>query len=920
MCIITLVCCLMLTLFPAVPAGAAENTAVMPNGGQEQAPEDADDGQEQIPENGEIALDDSLSDLLETYFNGLLTVGIAGYDEADVERWLSADVVRNVISRVENLSEQEKAIDDVAFTVTAYDADTGELSAEVTETVNGTPFTTTHALQVSGGEDDGWRVESDYFMDSVLYDPDINLGAAPPTPPQTHPNTWKNTGNQAVDIAKIALTQEGYKEAYAGGVGNYTKYNVWYYGKNRPDPWCAIFISWCANQAGISTSVIKENAVASGYAVQAKVVKGKKIASMKNNSFGAPAYAFGEKAAKCGDIAYIDTMGDDVSHHVGLVYDADSSYIYTIEGNSGDKVTKRKFSTKTGHMGSSKTKIVFFARPNYVTDTQPPTLSIQTGQASYTITQGSECDVTGSITSNYPLTEVKATLGAWSASVPNLKGNSLDIGTSAINDFKGADLPVGTHTLNITAANSGGKTASASIPITVVAPAQISFSPNPLRIQQGTTEAVTVQFQGQNVGDLDISSIRESDLVEFKEWWERALSVGTTTLILEGKRVGKQNFQIALLNESGERLASGGLDVEVYALDERIKEYFDFEAEVTFQNPPSLYRTPTDAAPYGTFSQSTCLCNRGARLRDGSVWLAMTAEYGGDWFRVQDALNVTPVISVSPETLTLKVGETKTLSVRYSCMPDAKAFELECRLGEDIITLEEESRDDLPPLDSYGTVNMKLSVHADGEGTANIDFRLLDVNGNARAEKVFPVKVTSETVVPPDVSPEKYYYEAVKWAVEKNIIINPSQYFSPGDRCTRASAVTFLWRLAGAPAPASSHNPFTDVVAVDDYYNAVLWAVERGITNGTSETKFSPDAYCNRGQIVTFLHRYAGTPPAKGVNTFKDVAPGRFCYDSVNWASGLNITQGFSDNTFHPAEVCTRGQIITFIYRYAANN
>ena len=387
MCIMMLVCCLILTLFPAAPAEATENTAVMPGVSEEQEPENAGDG-EQTPEGtgdgeqtpgstddgGEASteMDDSLSELLDTYFKELLTGGVANYDGKTLESWLSNDTLENVIVRVENLGEREKVVDDVVFIVTRYDANTGELSADVTETVNGTPYTSTHTLQLSGNADDGWRVESDSFMDSVLYDGTVNVGAAAPQPNQTHPNTWKKTGNQAEDIVGIALTQEGYKE-----VGeNYTKYNVWYYGYNQSAMWCAIFISWCANQAGIPTSIIKKNALASGY----------NVSNMQNNLYGAPAYKLGSKTTAPGDIAYIGNSKKNVSNHVGLVWSVDSNYIYTIEGNSGNKVTKHKYSAKTGQLaGSTNPKIVFLARPNYVN--APSTLSIDPKQTAYTITR-----------------------------------------------------------------------------------------------------------------------------------------------------------------------------------------------------------------------------------------------------------------------------------------------------------------------------------------------------------------------------------------------------------------------------------------------------------------------------------------------------------------------------------------------------
>ena len=518
-CSLILACCLALTLFPSA---SAMSDAI---GNPSSAP------------------DDALLSLLDAYLKTILTTGTADYDDAELARWMSYDVLESAVLRVEKLSEQEITVADVDYTVTQYRAERGELVADVFETVGGETFTTTHDIRLSGNAADGWRIEADSRRDSVLPDfVSINAGTNAPRPSAGRENDWTNTGNQAVDIAQVALTQLGYAETG----DNYTKYNVWFYGSNQSAPWCAIFISWCAAQAGVPESIVARNARASGFSVS----------NMRLNRYGAPAYAFGDKAAQCGDIAYIDNSGNEVSNHVGLVYKADSEYIYTVEGNCGDKVITRKYSTRTGRIGSSKVKIVFFARPDYAND--------------------------------------------------------------------------------------------------------------------------------------------------------------------------------------------------------------------------------------------------------------------------------------------------------------------------------------------------------EGPGV--------------------PAPTPSEPGMPPDVQAGTYYYDAVKWAVENSIIIRPAQNFNPDNPCTRASAVTFLWRLAGAPAPSSDENPFRDIVPVDSYYYAVLWAVERGITRGTTDTTFSPDALCNRGQIVTFLHRFAGTLPGPNVNSFADVTRGAFCYDAVSWASFLNVAQGYSDNTFRPQETCKRAQIIVFLYRYATAN
>ncbi|MGN1307641.1 MAG: S-layer homology domain-containing protein [Faecousia sp.] len=167
-----------------------------------------------------------------------------------------------------------------------------------------------------------------------------------------------------------------------------------------------------------------------------------------------------------------------------------------------------------------------------------------------------------------------------------------------------------------------------------------------------------------------------------------------------------------------------------------------------------------------------------------------------------------------------------------------------------------------------------------------------------------------------DVPADAYYYDAVLWAVKNGITKGTGDTtFSPNDTCTRAQVVTFLWRAAGSPAPKSGTMPFTDVAADTYYYDAVLWAVENGITKGTGDTTFSPDDTCTRAQVVTFLWRSRKSPAADSANPFTDVAADTYYYDAVLWAVENGITQGTGDTTFSPNDTCTRAQIVTFLYR-----
>ena len=169
-----------------------------------------------------------------------------------------------------------------------------------------------------------------------------------------------------------------------------------------------------------------------------------------------------------------------------------------------------------------------------------------------------------------------------------------------------------------------------------------------------------------------------------------------------------------------------------------------------------------------------------------------------------------------------------------------------------------------------------------------------------------------------DVKKGDYFFDPVLWALNHDPQITDGTTdttFSPADTCTRGQVVTFLWRAMGCEEPANKTNPFSDVKDSDYFYKAVLWAVEKGITDGTSDTTFSPADPCTRAHVVTFLWRAENKPDAGSKNPFGDVASGNYYTDAVLWAVSKQITDGTSDTTFSPADPCTRGQIVTFLYR-----
>ena len=204
----------------------------------------------------------------------------------------------------------------------------------------------------------------------------------------------------------------------------------------------------------------------------------------------------------------------------------------------------------------------------------------------------------------------------------------------------------------------------------------------------------------------------------------------------------------------------------------------------------------------------------------------------------------------------------------------------------------------------------RLSLNDQGNGKYTFTMPSGKVNVDAAFSKI------ATTISFRDVKQSDYYYDAVKWAVEKGITEGTStETFSPHASCTRAQTVTFLWRAAGSPEPTGTVNPFSDLSPNAYYYKAVLWAVENGITQGTSTDTFSPDATVTRGQTVTFLHRAAGAPSHGGNAAFLDISDNDYYSDAVAWAEQNGITSGTGNGKFAPNAVCTRAQIVTLLYR-----
>ena len=220
----------------------------------------------------------------------------------------------------------------------------------------------------------------------------------------------------------------------------------------------------------------------------------------------------------------------------------------------------------------------------------------------------------------------------------------------------------------------------------------------------------------------------------------------------------------------------------------------------------------------------------------------------------------------------------------------------------------------ITPDKGYAVANVKI----DGKSIGAVkSYTFENVSRTHTIEVIFmKANGNPQTGVFVDVATGSYYEDAVDWAVENGITKGTDDtHFSPDGICTRAQAVTFLWRTAGSPKPETRTMPFTDVPVGSYYYDAVLWAVENGITKGTSDTTFSPNMTCTRAQIVAFLWRSEKSPAAGIANPFADVKSTAYYADAVLWAVKENITKGTTSTTFSPHADCTRAQIVTFLWR-----
>ena len=334
--------------------------------------------------------------------------------------------------------------------------------------------------------------------------------------------------------------------------------------------------------------------------------------------------------------------------------------------------------------------------------------------------------------------------------------------------------------------------------------------------------------------------------------------------------------------------------------------------QTVLSNPKAVYNIGTDAAHTHDYTGQPYLYldpgNHYQECTAGDGGLNIEAHTFGNWMPNSDGTTQSRICTKCKHTETASISM-YSVTVSTDGNGTAKADKTSAPAGT-VVTLT------ATPDTGYRFKQWQVVTG----GVTIKDNKFTMPAGNVEVKAIFEKNATpppAPTVNPfVDVPAGSFYYDAVLWAVEKGVTTGTSATtFEPDGSCTRAQAVTFLWRVAGCPAPKSAAMPFTDVKAGSFYYDAVLWAVENGITKGTSETTFEPEADCTRAQIVTLIWRAQKSPAAGTDNPFNDVKAGSFYETAVLWAVKAGVTKGTSATAFEPEGICTRAQIVTLIWR-----
>ena len=634
--------------------------------------------------------------------------------------------------------------------------------------------------------------------------------------------------SQRDNMLKIAESQLGYRET----AENHTKYGKWYGMDGQP--WCAMFVSWCARRAGVPQSVIPNFASCTYGGMKWFREQGR----WKNASY----------TPQGGDIVFFDWEEEDGSgrdgqaEHVAIVEYATKDTIHTIEGNTDNEMVERRERPRDG-------SILGFGVPAYGSISSAAGIISVSAAAPQSLWKGESFAISGRVSSdntiNWLYIDIRDPDGHFYQAVQtDPEKKSVDISGPGAS-IKLSELPTGRYSLYIEATDSAYNFVQKSYPFAVYGDSyQIVYDANggenaPEAQTKLHNTPVSLNAEGPDrtgYSFLGWSTAPDAETAEYAPGAEYA-----------------DNFSVKL-----------------YAVWQANSYTVSFEADgETLLSAEKLF-----GSPYGELPE--------APEKAHSRFIG--------WYTLPDGgAKITPDTAVS-------TASDHSLYARYSCVHEFERETVEPSCTERGCTLSTcvycgyVSRSDF--VDALGhsyekgvctRCGEKLSfsdVHADGEHAP--------------------------------------YAEAIDWAISEGVTTGYADgSFRPDTACTRAQVVTFLWRAAGSPEPESGINPFTDVKnegSMKPYYKAILWAVEQGITTGRTADTFAPNAGCTRAQFVTFLWRYKGSPAQSLDNPFTDVEKNAY-YDAILWAYSAEVTQGYGDGQFRPDKLCTRAQVVTFIYR-----
>ena len=635
--------------------------------------------------------------------------------------------------------------------------------------------------------------------------------------------------SQRDNMLKIAESQLGYRET----AENHTKYGKWYGMDGQP--WCAMFVSWCARRAGVPQSVIPNFASCTYGGMKWFREQGR----WKNADY----------TPQSGDLVFFDWEEEDGSgrdgqaEHVAIVEYVTNDTIHTIEGNTDNEMVERRERPRNED-------VLGFGVPAYGSiSSAAGEISVSGAAVPQSLWEGESFALSGRVSSgstiNWLYIDIRDPDGHFYQAVQtDPEKKSVDISGPGAS-IKLSELPTGRYSLYIEATDSAYNFVQKSYPFAVYGDSyQIVYDANggenaPEAQTKLHNTPVSLNAEGPDRAGysfLGWSTAPDADTAEYAPGAEYA-----------------DNFSVKL-----------------YAVWQANSYTVSFEADgETLLSAEKLF-----GSPYGELPE--------APEKAHSRFIG--------WYTLPDG-----GAKIGPDTA-VSTASDHSLYARYSCVHEFERETVEPSCTERGCTLSTcvycgyVSRSDF--VDALGhsyekgvctRCGEKLSfsdVHADGEHAP--------------------------------------YAEAIEWAISAGVTTGYADgSFRPDTACTRAQVVTFLWRAAGSPEPESGINPFSDVKnegSMKPFYKAILWAVEQGITTGRTADTFAPNAGCTRAQFVTFLWRYKGSPAQSLDNPFTDVEKNAY-YDAILWAYSTGVTQGYGGGQFRPDKLCTRAQVVTFIYR-----